>query len=219
VSDFFEFPEPEPEPPRPPKSAQPPWQGAPRGMVAGAVPVEFVLASNDRAAVAITKIGAYPVGFEFELVVLASDEAEQDLDPMIGGFMRHPGMRRGDPKRDMLRFGIEFADGAKATNVGGRHRHLVGDEPPPAPVMHTGGGSSGGGHWQQDLWVWPLPPAGPLRFVCEWPAAGIELTSVEVDAQLVIEAAGRAQQIFERTGEAGWSSHSGPVQFVRKADD
>ena len=29
--------------------------------------------------------------------------------------------------------------------------------------------------------MWPLPPIGPLFFVCEWPAAGIPLTRVEVD--------------------------------------
>jgi hypothetical protein len=198
VSDFFEFPEPEPEPPRSSRQAQPPWVSAPRGMVAGTVPFELVLASNHRAAVAVTKLGAYPVGFELELVVLVSDEAEHDLDPMISGFMRHPGARRGDPKRDMLRFGVEFSDGSKVTNVGGHSRHFGGDEPPPGPVMNWGGGGSGGGHWDQDLWIWPLPPPGSLTFVCEWPAAGLDLTRAEVDAQLVIDAAERSQEIFQR---------------------
>jgi hypothetical protein len=170
-------------------------------MVAGVVPVELVLASNHRAAVAVTKLGAYPVGFELELVVLVRDEDEYELDPMVSGFMRHAGRRRGDPRRDMLRFGIEFPDGSKATNVGGRLRHHgVGEEPPPAPVLQTNGGSSGGGHWQQDLWIWPLPPPGVLTFVCEWPAAELELTRSELDAQLVIDAAGRAQDIFGRDG-------------------
>jgi hypothetical protein len=188
-------------------------------MIAGTVPFELVLASNNRAAVAVTKLGAYPVGFELELVVLVSDDAEHDLDPMVSGFMRHPGARRGDPKRDMLRFGIEFSDGSKVTNVGGRSRHFSNDEPPPGPVMHWGGGGSGGGHWQQDLWIWPLPPPGALTFVCEWPAAGLDLTRAEVDAQLVIDAAERSQEIFQRTGEAGSSTRSGPMQFVRRADE
>jgi hypothetical protein len=168
-------------------------------MVAGVVPVELVLASNHRAAVAVTKLGAYPVGFELELVVLVRDEDEYELDPMVSGFMRHPGRRLGDPKHDMLRFGIEFSDGSKVTNVEGRSRHFGNEEPPPGPVLNWGGGGSGGGHWQQDLWIWPLPPPGVLTFVCQWPAAELELTRSELDAQTVIDAAGRSQAIFDRT--------------------
>jgi hypothetical protein len=47
-----------------------------------------------------------------------------------------------------------------------------------------------------DVWVWGLPPPGPLAFVCEWPARGIPETRVEIDAGLVLEAAGRAVAIW-----------------------
>jgi hypothetical protein len=184
-------------------------------MLPGSVPFELVVARNDRAAVAVTKLGAYPVGFELDLVVLASDEDEDELDPMIMGPMRRPGAHRADAKHDMLRFGIQFSDGSKVTNVNNRRgdMHPGGDGPPSAPVMNTGGGSSGGGDWRQRLWVWPLPPPGPLTFVCEWPAAGIELIRVEVDAQPLIDAAGRAEQIFERTDEAGSASSVRSVSY------
>jgi hypothetical protein len=33
--------------------------------------------------------------------------------------------------------------------------------------------------------------------VCEWPAGGIALTRHEIDAQVILEAAGRAQVIFK----------------------
>jgi hypothetical protein len=46
------------------------------------------------------------------------------------------------------------------------------------------------------MWVWPLPPAGRLALVCEWPAAGILLTRHEIDAQLILDAASRAQRLF-----------------------
>ena len=42
----------------------------------------------------------------------------------------------------------------------------------------------------------PLPPAGKLAFVCEWPAAGIPLTRHEIDAQIILDAASHAQQLF-----------------------
>lgn len=207
MGDFFEFPEPEPEPERRQIRAQPPWISAPRGVVPGTVPLDLVLARNDRAAVAVTHLGAYPTGFRFDLTVLAADEEDDELDPMIMGPMRRPGMRRRVEARDeMLRFGIQFADGAKATNVAGRP-DWQSDEPPAGPVLRTGGGGGGGGEWTQHMWVWPLPPAGPLAFVCEWPAAGLELTRVEVEAQLFIDAASRAHQLFERRGASGLTHH------------
>jgi hypothetical protein len=41
-------------------------------------------------------------------------------------------------------------------------------------------------------WVWPLPPAGPFAFVCEWPGRGIAESRAEIDAGMILEAAGRA---------------------------
>ena len=50
--------------------------------------------------------------------------------------------------------------------------------------------------WEVDVWIWGLPPPGPLAFVCEWPARGIPESRVEIDAGLVLEAAGRAVPIW-----------------------
>ena len=183
--------------------------GAPRGSLPGAAPIEVVLARNDRAVVAVTKFGAYPEGFEFELIVLVGDR-EEELDPMVMGYMRHG--RRGD-REEMLRFGMQFADGSKVTNQPGSRPFPPGggDGPPSGPVLQQRGGGGGDGEWRQDYWVWPLPPPGPLTLACEWPGAGIPLRVVEVDAQPLIEAAGRAQQIFPATGVAG----GGIVQLVQ----
>ena len=69
--------------------------------------------------------------------------------------------------------------------------------------------------------MWPLPPAGKLAFVCEWPVAGIPLSRHEIDAQLVLDAVSRAQQLFtdEQLFDApGAQSASGTAAFVRKAE-
>ncbi len=113
-----------------------------------------------------------------------------ELDPSLNGIY-HRG--RGDNFAEMLKFGIEFSDGRRATNVGGRG---YGGDEPEGPVLWSMGGGGGGGRWHQDFWVWPLPPAGPLAFVCEWPAAGIALTRTEVDAQVLLDAAARARELF-----------------------
>jgi hypothetical protein len=47
-----------------------------------------------------------------------------------------------------------------------------------------------------DVWVWGLPPPGPLAFVCAWPAGQLPASGVEIDARLVLEAAGRAAPVW-----------------------
>ena len=45
-------------------------------------------------------------------------------------------------------------------------------------------------------WSWPLPPAGPLDFVCEWPAFDIAESRVGIDAQLILDAAQRSIMLW-----------------------
>lgn len=100
----------------------------------------------------------------------------------------------------MLKFGVEFSDGRKATNLSVRG---TGTGEPQEPVLWSMGGGGGGGRWRQDFWVWPLPPAGPLAFVCEWPAAGVALSRAEADARQLLDAAARAVAIFPDEAPAG----------------
>jgi hypothetical protein len=159
-------------------------------------------------------VGAYPSGFELDLVTMAGDEVDE-LDPLLfeGRRLRRMGKGAASEIPDaMLRFGVEFADGTKATNTGDQPlTNLAGgtshvstaasqseaQHAPAGPVLHTGGGGGGGGNWRQDMWIWPLPPPGRLTFVCQWPEAGIELTRHDIDAQPILDAATQAQVIFD----------------------
>jgi len=201
--DFFEPPPAPAEPP--PRPAHPPWFGPPAGILPGVVALELVLARSERAAVCVSRIGAYPTGFEIALLTMAGEDDEA-LDPGLFGMRRHRMRRRaqagGSLPDDTLRFGVQFSDGRKATSTAGMgppHR-----EEPTGPVLSPSGGGGGGGNWRANLWVWPLPPAGALALVCEWPAAGIALTRHDVDAALILEAAARAQLVFE--GASGGAS-------------
>jgi hypothetical protein len=101
-----------------------------------------------------------------------------------------------DPVPDeFLRFGVQFADGRKATNLDWPAFGHEEREPDP-PVLAQGGGGGGGQFWDEERWVWPLPPAGPLAFVCEWPGRGIAESRMEPDARLILEAAGRAVTLW-----------------------
>ena len=196
VSEFFEPP---PPPPRsePRERRLPPWIGPPIGTVPGVVALELPLVRTDRFAIFITRLDAYPEGFGFDVLALAAPgQDEADLpDPMLFGPRPHR-HRGGEIPDDVLRIGVQFSDGRKATNTGGfRHTPPDFENPPEAPVMHSGGGGGGGGNWHQNEWVWPLPPPGPLAFVCEWPAVGIPLTRHEIDAQVILDASARAQVV------------------------
>ena len=185
----------------------PPWIQAPLGTIPGVVPLELALARTDRVAVFVTHLAGYPEGFAFDLVVLAApgDDEANVPDPILFGPRRRR-LRRGAGQTpdDLLRVGVQFSDGRKATNTGGfPHRPPDFEIPPQGPVMHSGGGGGGDRHWHQSQWVWPLPPRGPLAFVCQWPAAGIPLTRRELDAQLILDAATRAQAVFPDAPDQG----------------
>jgi hypothetical protein len=158
------------------------------------------------AAVCVTYISAYATGFTFDLVVMSATDADRDLDPAIMGHARHR-RARADGADDHLRLGVQFSDGAKATNVGA---FPFSEEKPEGPVLRPRGGGGAPGGWQFGHWVWPLPPAGPLAFVCDWPAASIPLTRHEIDAQLVLAAARRALEIFP----PGTPSRPGPTAMA-----
>jgi hypothetical protein len=70
-----------------------------------------------------------------------------------------------------------LSDGTKV--VSGRAR---GETQPTEPILRPSGG--GGTTHSQFFrgWAWPLPPKGPLEFVCQWPMYGIAETRVGIDA-------------------------------------
>jgi hypothetical protein len=210
LSEFFEPPPPRPSE-REPEQRQPPWFGPPHGVLPGVVPVELVLAQNEEAAVCVSRLAAYPTGFEFDLITMvAPGQDELDLDPLMFRHRRLAHRRREQEEipAELLRIGVQFSDGSKATNTGG---YGYDQDPPPGPVMHEHGGGGGGRSWRQTYWIWPLPTPGPVSLVCEWPAAGIALTRVEIDAQTILDAADRAQVLFPdhpaQGSPASWTSY------------
>jgi hypothetical protein len=58
--------------------------------------------------------------------------------------------------------------------------------------MRPMSGGGGGGRWEHRNWLWPIPPPGPVAFVCEWPALQIPLTRTTLDAEVIRDAARRA---------------------------
>ncbi|MGH3195192.1 MAG: hypothetical protein ACRDNT_04510 [Streptosporangiaceae bacterium] len=179
-----------PKPPPVPKLARRaprPWD-QPETEFPGIVPLDSLqFDRSERAAIAITGISAYSTGFEIFVTRLIRPGAPGlDADPV-------PGAPRAMPPiaGRSFQISLQLADGSEV--VGGRPR---GDAEPTGPILTPRGGG-GTSHYQlMRWWAWPLPPSGPLEFICQWPMFGIAETRVGVDAQLILDASQRSVQVW-----------------------
>lgn len=193
---FFDPPPPPPEPPVEPP--QPPWIGPPGNELGVAVPLRYVLARTDDAAILLDGFVAYSSGVELQLTVKSRRKRRRES----GEFHR---------MHEDVRFGFRFADGHKVTNIGRAAR----DEERSGPTLMPRGGHGGDCELSMRHWLWPLPPPGPLQAVVEWTAGGIAETEVEVDGAAILDAASRAEVLWPEDaapgGGGGWvgfSSHT-----------
>jgi hypothetical protein len=174
--EFFEPPPPRDEP----IPAQPEWARPGVESLGALVPWRLVLAENARVRVLLARAIAHATGVELTVEIRFAETP----DHRVFHRMSHA---RNPLHDDFLRFGVELSDGRKLTNVYER--------PDDAILMRTSGGG-GDKTFTWNYWLWPLPPAGTLTFVCEWPGFDIELTRTGVDAQEALDAARRARLLW-----------------------
>jgi hypothetical protein len=206
VSDFFEAPPPPPERPR--EHRQPEWFGPPDNVLPVVVPLALVLARAPGLALAVRSVDVYPNGAVFHALLVLR---EQVGDPMK--FMPfHPRQRELEP--DVLRVGVQYADGGKATNLDMPFLRRNTEEPPDGPVMMPSGGGGGGRRWDMSFWLWPLPTKDPFQIVVEWPARGIDLARFDVDVAPIVDAASRCEELWPNGG----ASDGGGSTFLSVID-
>jgi hypothetical protein len=167
----------------------------------GGTAICLLLGRTEDLGVGITAVEAYTGGFSFNLAVRLRNERTEGLAHRLYELITGHSHPHAEPPAadERLLLGLEYADGRTATNLNpmpwpGDPR--AGDLAENEVVLAQSGGGGGGRTFEQGYWVTPLPPPGPLAFVCAWPALGITETRTIVDAALIVEAATRAQVLW-----------------------
>jgi len=138
---------------------------------------------SEQTAIAITGLSAYTNGFEiFVTRLIRPDAPGFDEDPA-------PGAPRGIlAERQYFQISLRLSDGRLITS--GRPR---GDAEPRQPILRSRGGGGTSHYLLARWWAWPLPPSGPLEFICQ---LGTNETRVGIDAQLILDAAQRSVRVW-----------------------
>ncbi len=164
---FDELPAAEQEPPR----RHHPWE-PPEADLPGIVRIDTLqIARAERVAVAITGMSAHATGFE--IFVTARIRPAGDHGPEGPGGL-------GAAQRS-FRFGLQLADGTKVISHHGIGRRPDYGSEPDGPILRPAMGGGGPHTHYSRWWAWPLPPKGPLDFVCEWSTFGIGETRTTLE--------------------------------------
>lgn len=177
------------------------WQqrlSPPQNEAPVAVPINAVLGRGPDAAILFMSAHVYSSGTEFTLNIRVRPGARtMALHELIGGF--HGRSNPEDAERRLL-LGVEFADGRRAATFVMHGPPIPGQDEGPDSISLTLGSSSGGEDvYDLSLWLWPLPPPGPVTLVCLWPEFDIAETKVTLDGAAIAAAGAAAVQLWPPT--------------------
>jgi hypothetical protein len=159
------------------------------------VPVGIVpfgqLAESPTAWVGMTAVQVYTTGLSFTLSIRIRIEPQDLLYGVFDVLSEHG--RYKIPPEQRLWLGVQYADGSVGTNHGpycsaGFNQDRV--------QLHGAGGHGGNRTYDGQYWMAPIPPAGPLTFICTWPLFAIPETRTVVDAVPIREAHSRTRFLW-----------------------
>lgn len=189
---------PEPAEDDEPNHTAPAWHGPPQDVLGAVVPLsEGAVVATGHLFVGLRSVTAYRTGLSFSVVVSArrgdlSSQRWQALEASVWASDPFSGAQA--PGAGGLRWGVELADGTRASTSGPSRRGP--DGAPRAPVLIETGGTGSGGERevdrQLDLWLWPLPEGDALSLELQWPDLEVPVSVHRIDLDPVRSAARRA---------------------------
>lgn len=198
---FFEPPSAEEESTRPPRPGLPAWYAPPAPEMGALMVSGLALSRNPNVAITLPTIQAFSTGclMSVNIVMRRHTLSRDDFQALQISVFPHmiTGVSAGRLPDNLLRFGVRFADGSKATTVGQRFdRTQLPQDTPPGPRLSLlfGGvsmrsGDEDAGVITTELWLWPLPPRETFELGVEWPVGGIDLSFVDLDGAAIVSAA------------------------------
>ncbi|NAZ80506.1 hypothetical protein GTR02_01570 [Kineococcus sp. R8] len=174
------------------------------------VPVDVVIGRSEAVVVFLSGFRVVPTGVSLRLSVRLRDGQDAEAQQQVVRDVFDDAWTRTTPAgtaTSRLTWWLEFSDGRTASGVDAALReelHAVAartgaPRPEPSrPVLVGGAGAGVGGSLSvdRDFWLWPLPPAGTLRVHCAWPALGVAPSTVDLDADVLREAASHARRLW-----------------------
>jgi len=174
----------EEQPPEPPFTPKPWWQ-PPADEFAARVQIREFLARLPGAVIVVSHVDVFSVGMAIQI-----DWELRRLDQSRSEWQR---MMNGDhfsPTPEMLRFGVALANRMTVTTVDRRGPDAFTTEPDGWSLTNMQGGGGGDDRrysGSAGLWLWPLPPSGPIELVGEWAARGVPESRIVLDGAALLE--------------------------------
>jgi hypothetical protein len=199
---FFEPVSDQEEENRPARLGLPAWYAPPADEMGAMLVSGLVLARTPNVAITLPTIQAFSNGCLMNVNIVMRQHTTMPPDDFQALQLSvYPlmvtGVSAGRLPDKLLRFGVRFANGTKATTVGQRiDRSQIPQDPPSGPRLSwlLGGmsmrsGDDDAGVNVMGLWLWPLPPQETFELAVEWPAGSVALSIVNLDGAAIVSAA------------------------------
>jgi hypothetical protein len=158
----------------------------PPQMIGGYVTGPVLIGRSAGLVIAARQVLAFPAGVEIEVEAHAHGSPGRAA-PVTADLAGHP----------PVRFHVRFADGREAAQDdeaglrSGRGPMLLASR-----IESSSGGSDGREDARLTLWIWPLPPPGPVTVTCSWPGRGLHNARLVLDGDAIRAAASQAQPFW-----------------------
>jgi hypothetical protein len=155
-------------------------------------PIGETIAINDNVALILTMARVYTNGVEFVIDrrIRRGSASRQEWREMQSAIHNH--FAYFDPER--VRYGVVLGDGQQL--IADLGPGMYGSTPDKHSLTPSGGGGGGGEdtyRFDDGMWLWPLPPEGPLEVVVQWLAFDVAESHVVLDSAPLIALASRAR--------------------------